>query len=316
MQNTFRPRASLALFVLAITLGSIGALAAVAPPTPLTVAYAGSMGAAMNKGLGPGFDKANDTRFQGIGQGAYGLARLLASKQMRADVFVSITPGPIDLLQKAGLLGRAVPVASTQMVIAFSPRSQFAAKLKAAADGRQPWYQVLQTPGLRFGRTDPAVDPQGQNIVFCMLLAQRYYRQPGLADRILGSVQNPQQIFAEPSLLSRLESGQIDASSGYLSAAISHHLPYILLPDEINLSNPAMIGRWYSQATFAIKLPNGKSDSLSTQPLVFYAGVLKNAAHPAIAQKFVQYLQSHEGQALLKRYGYSEPKGAPLDPAG
>lgn len=299
------------IFLLAVLLGTQAAAAS----TPLTVAYAGSMGAVMDKGLGPAFDQTHDTRFQGIGQGAFGLARLLASRQMRADVFVSITSGPIDILQKAGLLAQAVPVASTQMVIAYSPQSQFAAQLKAAAEGHKPWYQVLQTPGLRFGRTDPAVDPQGRNIVFALLLAQRYYRQPGLADKILGSVQNPQQIFAEPSLLSRLQSGQIDASSGYLSAAISHHLPYILLPDEINLSNPALIDRWYSQAKFSIKLPNGKTDDLSTQPLVFYAGVLKNAAHPELAQKFVRFLQSPEGQTLLKQYGYSAPKGGTLDPA-
>ena len=317
MHSTFGPRARLALFVFAIALGSIAATtAAASSPTPLTVAYAGSMGAVMDQGLGPGFDKANDTRFQGIGQGAYGLARLLAAKQMRADVFVSITPGPVEVLQQAGLLAGVVPVASTQMVIAYSPRSRFAAKLKAAADGRQPWYQVLQAPGLRFGRTDPAVDPQGRNIVFCMLLAQRYYRQPGLADRILGKVRNPRQIFAEPSLLSRLESGQVDASSAYLSAAVSHRLPYILLPDEINLSNPAMAARWYSRAKFSIAQPDGSTDAFSVQPLVFYAGVLKNAAHPALARKFVQYLQSPAGQALLKRYGYGAPKGPPLEPAG
>ncbi len=288
---------------------------ALAASTPLTVAYAGSMGAVMDKGLGPAFDKVHDTRFQGIGQGAFGLARLLASKQMRADVFVSITAGPIELLQQAGLLAQAVPVASTQMVIAYSPQSRYAAQLKAAAEGGKPWYQVLQTPGLRFGRTDPTVDPQGRNIVFSLLLAQRYYKQPGLADKILGSVQNPQQIFAEPSLLSRLQSGQIDASSGYLSAAISHHLPYILLPDEINLSNPALIERWYSQAKFSITLPSGKTDNLSTQPLVFYAGVLKNAPHPELAQQFVRFLQSPAGQALLKQYGYSAPRGGVLTPA-
>ena len=44
-----------------------------------------------------------------------------------------------------------------------------------------------------------------------MLLAQSFYKQPGLAEKILGGYQNQQQIFAEPSLLTRLEAGQIDA---------------------------------------------------------------------------------------------------------
>ena len=58
-------------------------------------------------------------------------------------------------------------------------------------------------------------------IIFTMLLAQSFCNQPGLAARILGDYQNPQQIFAEPSLLSRLEAGQLDAASGYLSATSS-----------------------------------------------------------------------------------------------
>jgi molybdate/tungstate transport system substrate-binding protein len=303
--------AYLSLLVLAITLIMNVAAAA----TPITVAYAGSMGAVMDKGLGPAFDSIHGTTFQGIGQGAYGLARQLATKQQRADVFVSITAGPVRILQQAGLLGQALPVASTQMVIAYSPRSRFAAKLAAASRGGMPWYEVLQIPGLRFGRTDPATDPQGRNIVFTMLLAQRYYDRPGLAEKILGPMRNPTQIFVESSLLSRLESGQIDASSGYLSAAVSHHLPYIRLPAQINLSNPAMVANWYGRTHFDITLPNGTTDTLATQPLVFYAGVLKNAAHPRQAVQFIAFLRSAQGQKLLKDYGYSQPMGNALEPS-
>src|SRR5215210_2736726 len=113
------------------------------------VAYAGSMGAVMDRFIGPAFAKANNVEYQGIGQGAYGLARQLEGRLMQADVFVSITPGPIDILKKAGMIGPAVPVASTQMVIAYSPKSKFAPEFEAAAEGKKPWYDILQTPGLR-----------------------------------------------------------------------------------------------------------------------------------------------------------------------
>jgi molybdate/tungstate transport system substrate-binding protein len=278
----------------------------------LRVAYAGSMGVVMDRFIGPAFAKANGVEYQGIGQGAYGLARQLQGRLLQADVFISITPGPIDILRDAGMIGAAVPVASTQMVITYSPKSRFLPELEAAAQGKKPWYEVLQTPGLRFGRTDAAIDPQGQNIIFTMLLAQNYYGQPGLADRILGGYQNPQQIFTEASLLSRLEAAQLDASSGYLSAARSHHLPFIELPDEINLSNPQMDVRWYKAVQFSIKLPSGREATLNTQPLVFYATVLKDSKRPALAGKFVQFLQSPEGQKMLGDNGYSPPMGAPI----
>lgn len=299
-------------FLLAVMLvtGPLQASAARADST-IRVAYAGSMGVVMDRFLGPEFAKANGVQYQGIGQGAYGLARLLAAKQIQADVFISITPGPIKVLQDAGMVGEAVPVASTQMVITYSPKSRFAAQLKAAA-GTPSWWRVLETPGLRFGRTDPAIDPQGQNIIFTMLLAQQYYHQPDLVSKILGAYQNPEQIFTEPSLLSRLEDGQIDASSGYQSAAISHHLPYVALPDEINLSNPNMVAEWYSKVHFSIALPNGKESNLSTQPLVFYAAVLKTAPDPAMATKFLQFLEGQEAQKVFKENGYAEPKGGKI----
>jgi molybdate/tungstate transport system substrate-binding protein len=298
-------------FLLAVTLLAVGvvqATTALAEGT-IRVAYAGSMGVVMDRFLGPEFGKTNSAQYEGIGQGSYGLARLLAAKQIQADVFVSVTDGPIRVLEKAGLVDRAVPIASTQMVIAYSPKSRFATQLKAAADGKPPWWQVLETPGLRFGRTDPTTDPQGRNIIFTMLLAQRYYRQPDLVSKTLGPYQNPAQIFSEPSLLSRLESGQLDASSGYQSATKSHHLPYILLPDEINLSNPAMDAAWYSKAHFTMTLRTGKGATLSPEPLVFYAAVLKNAPDPSLAAKFVQLLQSPEGQKALQDNGYAPPSG-------
>lgn len=278
----------------------------------LRVAYAGSMGVVMDRFLGPQFAEANAAQYQGIGQGAYGLAHLLVSKTQQADVFVSITPGPIKILQQAGLVGEAIPVASTQMVIAYSPKSRMVAQFDAAAAGKIPFWQVMKSPDLKFGRTDPLVDPQGQNIVFTLLLAERYYRQPGLAAEVLGDVQNAQQIFAEPSILSRLESGQIDASSGYEAAVRSHHLPYIKLPDEINLSNPTLQADWYDKVHFTIGSPDGKQQELSVQPLVYYAAVLKNARDPGLAQKFVDFMQDPVGQKILEDNGYAPPKGGKI----
>src|SRR5262245_21204311 len=150
----------------------------------IRVAYAGSMGVVMDRFIGPAFAKANNVEFQGIGQGAYGLARQLEGRLLQADVFVSITPGPIDILRQAGMLGLVVAVACTQMVVAYSPKSKFVPDFDAAARGQKKWYEVLQTSGLRFGRTDPATDPQGQNIVFTILLAENFYKKPRLGERI------------------------------------------------------------------------------------------------------------------------------------
>jgi molybdate/tungstate transport system substrate-binding protein len=289
-------------------LGLVSTLAAAQAVPTLRVAYAGSMGVVMDSAAGPAFAKANHAAYQGIGQGSYALARLLAAHQLQADIFVSITPGPIEVLKQAGLIHSAAPVASTQMVVIYSPHSRFARDFAAAANGTKPWYEVLGEPGLRLGRTDPAVDPQGANALLSLQLAADYYHRPDLSKHIAGALQNPAQIFTEPSLMSRLEAGQIDAAIGYLSAAQSHHLPTIALPDQINLGNPDMQQAWYDRAS--LTLDNGKT--VRVQPLVFYAGVLNNAAQPALARAFVTFLQSSAGQALFRQHGYSAPRGAGL----
>jgi molybdate/tungstate transport system substrate-binding protein len=281
----------------------------------LRVAYAGSMGVVMDRVLGSAFAEANHVSYQGTGQGSYALARLLAAKQMQADVFVSVTPGPVRVLQQAGLAHEAVPVASTRMVIAYAPRSRFAGPLAEAAQGHGKWWEILQTQGFRFGRTDPLTDPQGQNILFTMDLAERYYHAPGLARAVLGPVLNPAQIFAEPSLLSRLEAGQIDASSGYHSAVASHGLPFVGLPDEINLGDPAFEADWYSRVSVTLPQPHGGQKVVRPQPLVFYAAVLTNAPEPELGRRFVDFLSGAQGQAMLRRSFYDPPKGGALQAA-
>lgn len=305
--NKFMRSALCAAAALTLTLSAQAADA-------IRVTYAGSMGVVMDKALGPTFSQQEHVTYQGQGQGAYGMARLLASKKVVADVFVSITPGPMEILKQAGLVDQAVPVASTRMVIAYNPKGKYADAFNAANQpgAAAPWWKVLQTPGLRFGRTDPVTDPQGQNIVFTMMLAEKYAKQPGLAHAVLGDVQNPQQIFAEGGLLARLQSGQVDAASGYESATRSAKLPYVALPDEINLSNPTFAHDWYDTVSFTVKDAAGKEQVLRPQPLVFYAAVLKNAPEPEVAARFIDFMKSASGQALFEQNGYGQPKGGNL----
>ncbi|TAN07556.1 MAG: extracellular solute-binding protein [Rhodanobacteraceae bacterium] len=294
--------------LLAVLLLAIALPAGAGGAPALRVAYAGSMGVVMDLALGPAFAKAHDATWQGIGQGSYALARLLAAGQMRADVFVGITPGPLRVLAKAGLVTRAVPIASTRMVVIYSPKSRFAADFDAVAQGKRSWYDVLRQPGLRLGRTNPAIDPQGANALLALQLAARYYHQPGLLHEIAGPLLNGRQIFSEASLMSRLLAGQVDAAIGYRSSAVSHHLPTINLPPAVDLADPAFQATWYARAR--LTLADGKI--LTPQPLVFYAAVLDNARHPALARAFVRYLQSAQGQKQLRSHGYDAPHGAAL----
>jgi len=139
-----------------------------------------------------------------------------------------------------------------------------------------------------------------------------YYQQPKLVKKILGTQRNSKQIFTETSLLSRLESGQIDAAAGYLSAIKSYKLPYIQLPAEINLGAPRFMKQWYSHAGFNINMQNGHIIHVKPQPLVFYAGILNATQSPKLSHLYVHFLARSHAQKLFRENGYNRPKGRML----
>jgi molybdate/tungstate transport system substrate-binding protein len=166
-----------------------------------------------------------------------------------------------------------------------------------------PWWQILQQPDLRFGRTDPVTDPQGRNIIFTLQLAEAYYRQPGLAQKILGPTVNPAQIFSEPTVEARLQSGELDASSAYKIQPGPFNLPYVRLPSEINLGSDALRDR-YAQESLEIG-----GVIRHPEPLVYYAAVLGAAAQKERARAFVDWLTG-SGQSIFRQYFYDPPAGA------
>ena len=270
----------------------------------LEVAYAGSMTSVMEGPVKQTASAQLGLSLQGRAQGASGLAQLIVSSAIHPDVFISVTPGPMETVLKAGMAARAFPIARTEMVIAYCPNSPFASRLKSAGQAdTQPWWRILEEPALRFGRTDPVTDPQGRNIIFVMQLAARLYGQPDLVERVLGPDINPRQIFTEPTVQARLQSGQLDAASAYKIQPASFNLPYLRLPEEINLG--ASSSAKYAAASLTL---NGKT--YHPEPLVYYAAALKDAPHASSAARFVEWLCNKSAQETLGRYHYDPPGDA------
>ena len=193
MKNVHGRYFQLSIFAWILVFISVASNAAADSLTPLEVAYAGSMGALMDRGVGPQIAKSLGAELRGRAQGSTGLANLIVAGSIRPDVFIAVTPGPMRTVLHAGKAQRGIPIARTEMVIAYSPRSPLAKEF-ARREG-PPWWQILERPEVRFGRTDPNVDPQGLNAIFMLQLAEAYYHQPHLADKILGPQLNPRQIF-------------------------------------------------------------------------------------------------------------------------
>lgn len=286
--------------------GSGGAKGGTSAEGLANVAYAGSLQLVNDTWVGPAFVKTSGYKYQGRGGGAYGVANLIRGGEISPNVFESIGTGPIRLLSPT-FTDWAVGFASSPLVIAYSPRGPYAAQLKAIAMGQQPLsdlFRLMQEPGFHLGRTNPNTDPQGQSFILMMHLAQRELHMPaGTADKILGSLNNPQQVFSEEGILTRLQAEQLDAASAYLPEAIQRHLPYISLPDTLNLGNPADKLLYASEH---LTLSNGKT--VTGAPIEIYITSIKGTPDSQAGKAFVDFVLSKQGLQFYHDNGYTLTK--------
>ena len=255
----------------------------------MNVLYAGSLVNLMEHGIGPHFEKATGQGFRGFAGGSNALANQIKGRLRQGDVFVSAN-SKVD----ASLMGPAngswvgwyISFAQSALMIGYNASSRFAADFKS-----KPWYEVLSAPGIRIGRTDPKLDPKGALTLELMDAAERFYHQPGLAQRVLGSPENPSQVLPEEALVGRIQSGQIDAGFFYSTEITDARIPSVALPAAI------------------------------TPKAVYTVTILRDAPHAAGARRFVAFLLGSQGRKILARHGLAlrkpslagEPAGVPSD---
>jgi molybdate/tungstate transport system substrate-binding protein len=237
----------------------------------VNVLYAGSLVNLMEHGVGPAFNKATGDQFRGYAGGSVGLANQIKGRLRRGDVFISANPKVNSALMgttNGDWVKWYIAFAQSPLVIGYSPSSKFAADFKT-----KPWYQVLMQPGIRIGRTDPKLDPKGSLTLALMNKAETFYKSPGLAQKVLGAPDNPEQVLPEETLVGRLQSGQLDAGFFYSTETADARIPALSLPPAI------------------------------TPKAVYTATILRNAPNPAGAERFVGFLLGGDGRELLKAHG-------------
>jgi molybdate/tungstate transport system substrate-binding protein len=269
------------------------------------VAYASSLEYLNENVVKPAFIAATGAGYSGTGNASGTLESDIAAGEISPNVFESVGGDNITPLEPK-FTKWYIPYAGTSMVIAYNPKSKYASEFKAYADGSKPlstlFSSLLQTPGLKLGRTDPNTDPQGRDFIYMLELAQKYYNLPSdTVAKILGTsdygTSNSSEIYAESSLDSTLESGQLDASSAFVTQAIELHLDYIPLPVQINLGEASLAAAY---KTASVKLENGDVKTGSPQVIDI---TLIGTPTPA-SEAFVAYTLSSVGLAQYKAGGF------------
>ena len=272
------------------------------------VAYASSIEYLNEKIVGPAFTRDTGYTYSGRAGASGELESNIAAGEISPNVFQSVGGDNITPLMPK-FTKWYVQYASTQIVVAYNPSSKYASDFKAYADGSKPLsglYTLMQTPGFKLGRTDPNTDPQGRSFIYMLELAQAYYHLPSdTVSKILGTTDfgtaNSSQIYSEAALPATLQSGQLDASSAYLSQAIQLHLPYIALPAAINLGSAALAPA-YHKASVTIT-DNGAPTTKHGSPLVLDITTIGSPTSAGTA--FVAYTLSTKGRTQYKVGGYT-----------
>ena len=278
------------------------------PTGTASVAAASSLSYLHEKIVAPAFTKADGYKYSGQYNASGDLESDIASGEISPNVFESVGGDNITPLFPK-FTKWYIQYAGTSMVIAYNPNSKYASQFKAYADGSKPLsglFTLLETPGLKLGRTDPNIDPQGRDFIYMLELAQSYYHLPSdtvakiLGTSDFGSASSP-EIYAESSLDSTLQSGQLDASSAFITQAIELHLDYIPLPAAINLGDQSMAAQ-YQTASVTVT-SNGASSTKHGSPQVIDITLIGKPTPAGIA--FVKYTLSSAGRALYKQGGFT-----------
>ena len=192
--------------------------------------------------------------------------------------------------------------ASNAMVLAYTDRSAAAQEING-----ESWWRILLRPEIRWGRSDPALDPNGYRTLLVFQLAERHYREPGLARRLEAAGLEKYVRPNEAHLVGLLQAGELDYAWSYRSLAATAGLRWVALPPEVDLSDPARGG---SYAEASVRLPGSQLASPDSvefrgEPILYALTIPRNAPHPALARAFVDFVLSPAGSDILRRAGFT-----------
>src|ERR1700737_5026848 len=254
----------------AMLAGVLAANLCNAQDNTVNVLYAGSLVNLMERSVGPAFEKETGLRFRGYAAGSNKIANEIKGKLRRGDVFISASPKVNNSLMGAANgdhVAWFVSFAESPLMIGYTPQSRFAADFET-----KRWDQVLQEPGIRVGRTDPKLDPKGAFTVEMVTKAADLYHQTDLVEKTLGAPENPAQVLPEETLVGRLQSGQLDA------------------------------GFFYSTETSDLKIPAIRPAPELQAKASYTLTILNDAPNASGAIRFVNFLLSAQGRALLEQH--------------
>ena len=221
-------------------------------------------------------------------------ARKVSDLGKKCDVLISSDYQVINSLLIPSFAKWYIEFASNEMVIAFSDKSR-----KSELINQENWYRILLDEDVRFGRADPDSDPCGYRSVICIKLAERFYGEDGIKDKLL--FKDKKQIRPKDTdLIASMDAQEIDYMFIYKSVALQFGFHFIELPNQINLQSSEHAS-YYSMASMKVsgKTP-GNYIVRQGDPIRYALTIVNNAPNPRAAEAFLRFfINRDQGLKIL-----------------
>jgi len=249
-------------------------------------------------------EKAFEAKYPGVdlqreASGSNKAARKIADLKKPCDIMASADYKVIDKLLIPDYASWNIRFATNQLVLCYTDKSRYAAEI-----GAGNWYDILQKEGVVWGHSDPNLDPCGYRSLMVLQLAEKYYKLPGLSDRLIAN--RPKENIRPKSveLVSLLQTGNMDYAWEYLSVAVQHKLKYVLLPDEINLGNYKFDSLYETAVVDVAGKTPGSTMQIKGKSCTYGITLVTDAPNREAAEAFLEYmLDPAGGLAVLKDMG-------------
>ena len=233
------------------------------------------------------------------GGGSTKMARMISEVGKKADIMASADYKVIDNNLIPDHATWNIRFASNQLVLCYTDQSTYADEINS-----DNWYEILLREDVSWGHSDPNLDPCGYRSLMVMQLAEKFYGEEGLYERLLDN--RPQKNVRPKSveLVNLLKTGHMDYAWEYLSVAVQHELQYVELDDHINLGN-YKFDPFYRQAEVEVsgKEP-GTTITKSGKSCTYGLTLITDAPNPEGAVSFLAYLLNpDQGLDILKKMG-------------
>ncbi len=221
--------------------------------------------------------------------GSVDIARKVTELGDKVDILASADYKVVDTLLIPDFAQWNALFAKNSMVIMYTDKSIYADEINETN-----WYNILLRDGVNFGHSVPDSDPCGYRSVLLWQLAEEYYQDEGLAEKLAAACPEKNIRPKSVELISLLETGGLDYAFEYESVARQHALnnpifKYVMLPDEINLSSVEHKD-FYLNSSIDLKGKNpGEVITTKGEPIVYSVTMPTTGEHQELAVEFLKF---------------------------